>query len=388
MLTATFSRRAGGIFSVVRSLAEGVQHAGMEVRIFAGADTETVASHADWRGLPVTIIPRWAPAAFPYLPGLAAALRTVDLDVVHTHGIWMYPSVAAIQWARVSRRPYMVSPHGMLDAWALKHAGWKKRLAGILYENAHLRGAACLHATSEAEAHAIRAHGLGNPICIIPNGVELPTTAATMPGEPAWAVQLPSSAKALLYLGRIHPKKNLSNLLQAWALISSQGEGNDLWHLIVAGWDQGDHQAALTELAVALNITDRVHFVGPQFGSHKSASLNRADAFVLPSLSEGLPVTVLEAWAHGLPVLMSPQCNLPEGFSAAAALAIEPGVASIAEGLHKLFKMEARERDAMGQRGRALAGERFAWAKISNDMCAVYKWMLGNSPTPDCVQAD
>ena len=81
-------------------------------------------------------------------------------------------------------------------------------------------------------------------------------------------------------------------------------------------------------------------FLGPQFGAEKDANAYRAcNAFILPSLSEGLPMTVLEAWAYGKPVLMTPECNLPEGFSAEAALRIGASPEAIADGLRKLIEM-------------------------------------------------
>ena len=111
--------------------------------------------------------------AFGYAPQLAEGLERSNADILHIHGLWMYPSVAAIRWSN-KRKPYIVSPHGMLDPWALRNSQWKKRISAIVYEARHLRGAACLHALNLAEAKAIRDFGLENPICVIPNGVNLP----------------------------------------------------------------------------------------------------------------------------------------------------------------------------------------------------------------------
>ena len=115
------------------------------------------------------------PRAFGYAPELSRALDAARLDLVHTHGLWMYPSVAAAwRWATRWKRPLVVSPHGMLEPWAVRNSAWKKRIAGWLFENRHLRRAACLHALNDAEYEAIRAYGLTNPVAVIPNGVDLP----------------------------------------------------------------------------------------------------------------------------------------------------------------------------------------------------------------------
>ena len=322
------------------------------------------------------------------MPGLVGHLRESRLDVIHTHGLWMYPSVAAMRWARGADRPYVVSPHGMLDPWALGNARFKKRLAALLYEKTHLRGAACLHALCESEVRAIRAIGLENPVCVLPNGVDLPDSERRA-GGPVWGLNVPSRAHVLLYVGRLHPKKGLLNLLAAWADSRRNGVGSgEPWFLVIAGWDQSGHREVLEGLAVDLGISDFVHFVGPQFGADKAASFARADALVLPSLSEGLPMVVLEGWAYGLPVLMTPACNLPAGFSAGAAVSAEPERESLQHGLATLLSMSDEDRSAMGNRGRRLVEQSFSWPVLADEMHRVYRWLTGAGERPSCVVAD
>ena len=382
-LTASASRVAGGLHWAMRSMALDLRQAGCEVRVFAGLDRYSGIDRMAWGEVPLHLIGPLGPGAFGYTPGLGRKLRSEQLDLLHSHGLWMYPSVAAVGWGRRSRRPWLVSPHGMLDPWALQNARGKKWLAAQLYENRNLRGAVCLHALCDAEADALRGYGLVTPIAIIPNGVELPVSVAA-PEAPDWEALVPSRARVALFLGRLHPKKGLANLLRAWSLESANG--CEPWVLVIAGWDQGGHRAELEKLAKGLGLNDRVMFVGPQFGARKTASLYRSDAFVLPSLSEGLPMGVLEAWAHRLPVLMTHECNLPEGFRAEAALPTAPGVEGIRGGLRVLFSMSRRDREVMGSRGRALVESRFAPGNIAAQMHQVYTWLLGGGTRPDCVR--
>ncbi len=360
---------------------------GCDVRVFGGEDTDSAEDRHKWAPVPLSVLPTVGPRSFAFQPGLIGALSAYGPNLLHVHGLWTYPSVVALQWSR-TRKPYLVSPHGMLNLGALEHSAWKKRFARLLYENAHLRGAWCLHALCVAEYQAIRAQGLRNPVAIIPNGVDLPDLEVGVPA-PEWESRLPADAKVLLFLGRVHPIKGLFDLLRALARARQRRTpGVDEWKLVVAGWDQGGHEATLKRLARELDIQASVCFVGPQFEAQKVASLRRANAFVLPSLSEGLPMSVLEAWAYGVPVVMTPQCNLPEGFLTGAAIRVEPTVDSLHEGLAELFVMSVETRLEAGRRGRQLVTDRFAWGHVGAEMARLYRWSLGMEHPPDSLIVD
>jgi poly(glycerol-phosphate) alpha-glucosyltransferase len=96
-------------------------------------------------------------------------------------------------------------------------------------------------------------------------------------------------------------------------------------------------------------------------------------------------MAVLEAWAYGLPVVMTEECNLPEGFAVGAAIKVPAEAAGIAGGLKVLIKMTDSERSALGQRGRALVSRRFAWGSIASEMASVYRWVLGGGAPPKAV---
>ncbi len=388
ILTGSVSPAAGGTFEVVRNLARGLHRPpAIEVSVFGLKDAMFSSALSAWDGIPVTALPVRGPRSFGYARDLHSAVEDASLDLVHVHGLWMYSSIAACRWKKGAAAPRLVSPHGMLDPWALTNARWKKRVATVLYEGRHLRRATCIHALCDAEAAAIRAFGLDNPLCVIPNGVSLAERPAPQP--PAWRRALADEAKVLLYLGRIHPKKGLAVLLDAWAELRHGGHScaRD-WHLVIAGWDQGGHRAELKALSTALNVESSVRFIGPQFNEDKHDTLCAANAIVLPSLSEGLPVVVLEAWAHRLPVLMTPYCNLPEGFAAGAALSIDPDVRSIARQLHLLCSLSDEQRRAMGDAGLNLVSRQFTWSRAAAEMGSVYRWLVGAGPRPDCVRVD
>jgi glycosyltransferase involved in cell wall biosynthesis len=375
-LTGSISRNAGGLYESVRRLVQSLIEGGVDVRVIGMLDEFTVADIGAWSPARVVSCRISRPKAFGYSRDFMRALIAYKPDLTHTHGLWQYPSVATNNYSRATHSPYVISPHGMLDPWAMKNSRWKKVIAHALYEGTHLRGAACLRALCESEARAMREIGLKNPICIIPNGIDPPAAGS----QKAESEKPKAEKKVLLYLGRIHPKKGLVNLLKAWATVPQSD-----WILEIAGWDQGGHERELKALSSALGVDDSVRFPGPKFGEAKAACYRDCDAFVLSSFSEGVPMVILEAWAHDRPVLMTPECNLPEGFAAGAALRIETNVESIAQGLQNLFAMNAAERAQMGARGLQLARTHFSWPLVANELKQVYEWVLGGGPAPSCL---
>jgi poly(glycerol-phosphate) alpha-glucosyltransferase len=383
-LVGSVSREAGGLFQSVRGLAKAVASTNATASVFGISDEKSAVDSLAWQPLSVHAFrPQFR--AWGYSNQLLPALLRADLDILSTHGLWKYCSVASHQWHRRSGRPYIVHPEGMLESWALQNARWKKRLAALLYEDRHLRGATCLRALCEAEAQSIRAYGVRNPICIIPNGVDLPdlVESSALEAETLRFQKLAQGRKVLLYLGRLHPKKNVANLIRAWKqTLESHPSAANNWILAIAGWGKSAHEQKLQELAAGPSVV----FVGAQFGAEKNACYRTCDAFILPSLSEGLPMAVLEAWAHAKPVLMTPECNLPEGFAAGAALEIGTSPEEMAAGLKQLLEMTDDARRAMGARGRTLVATKFSWPQIGEQMRSVFDWVLGGGPTPQTVR--
>lgn len=375
------TRNAGGLFYAVSSLYKGLTQQGVVVSVVGRADVSLQRDLKTWGPVPVLSYKAYGPLGSSIK--LRRLLKNSDAELVHQHGLWMDDQWAALQWQKQTRKPVLISSHGMLDPWAVKNSAWKKKLIGRLFANESLCKAFCIHALCRSEAGSIRAYGQKNPIAVIPNGIDLPELQEFI--SLPWHGKIENGRKVLLYLGRLHPKKGLPYLLTAWKQAKEKTNDDD-WTLAIAGWGQGGHEDELREQVAALVLEGQVVFLGSQFGEAKAACYHHADAFVLPSFSEGLPMVVLEAWAHGLPVLMTPQCNIPEGFAADAAFKIEPNCNDIAAGLLALFSMNDAERIQMGQRGLELVKEKFTWTKVAADMHAVYQWVLGGGQAPDCVR--
>ena len=388
-LLNSVSRKAGGLFEICKRLAQTTFRE-KEIVILGVEDEFTKTDIIEWAPLRPTVFPPVFARSFGYASGYAQYLAEVCPDIAHVHGLWTYPSFAGYRWHRRTKRTLIYTAHGMLAPWALRNSAWKKRLVRALWEDAAHGSAACFHVNSEAEHLTLRRHGLRIPICIIPNGIDLPASQSSeVSGQVSGLASVARGRKLLLYLGRLHPKKNLLNLIRAWKdVLNSHPSTLNSWMLAIAGWDQAGHEAQLRKLTTDLRLLTSVIFLGPRFGAARDACYRACDAFVLPSLSEGLPMTVLEAWAYAKPVLMTPECNLPEGFVVGAALQIGTTSKEIAAGLKQLIEMSDDDRKAMGASGRALVAEKFLWRRVGEQMRAVYKWVVGGGTRPETVRFD
>jgi glycosyltransferase involved in cell wall biosynthesis len=386
-LTPLVSRQAGGLFDAVRRMAQELCRIGDSVTVYSIRDSHSPVDVTSWAPVDVRLFEGEGPAALGFSPDLQRAVMASDSDVFVTHGLWRYSSRVVSRWSSDRRKPYVVNPHGMLDPWAIANSRWKKRIAGVLYENRHLREASCIRAVCHPEAEAIRAYGLRNPICIIPNGVDLPTNLLSEKQPAPWArVEALHAHKILFSIGRLHPKKNLTALLHAWRFLKNEGAQRcSEWKLVIAGWNELGYSDELRRLAVELAIEANVYFAGPLYGADKAAAYRNADAFILPSLSEGLPMAALEAHAYQLPALLTRECNLPESFEAGAAIQIGTGAESIATALRRLSAMSDEERMRMGARGRELADRKFNWLALAREMHEVIAWVTGGGERPTSV---
>jgi poly(glycerol-phosphate) alpha-glucosyltransferase len=381
----SISRIAGGLFEIERRLAQCLAALpATRVSVWSAEDEHTVDDLGQWLPIEPRVLRVVGPRSFAYMPKLQPGLVAEAADVAHLHALWMYTSIAVWGWRQHTGRPYLTTINGMLDEWALRHSTFKKRVALALYERRALEAAGCIQVNSEPEMASARTFGLRNPICIIPNGVD--PVATENAGPAPWEGHLGNDRRVLLYLGRLHPKKGLENLLRGLAIVRADATSSaDGWVVVIAGWDQGGHEARLRILARELGLADDVFFAGPVFGAQKAAALTAADACVLPSVSEGLPMAILEGWGAGKPVVMTDACNLPGGFQAGAALRIAPDPESIAHGLRDLWALSDDERTTMGQRGLELVTRRYSWETVARQVREVYAWLTGAGPMPATV---
>ena len=282
-------------------------------------------------------------------------------DVIHGHGFYVGTNWAFGRAVRKQGKPLVYHVHGIFEPWILARSRWKKSLVHWLFEDANMRHAALWRALTNKEADQIRQQGIKAPIIVCPNGINL----ATFDKMPALRANLAGrkQKRSILFLARLHPKKGLGLLLPAWA--AAPKELRKDWQLVIAGPDELNHRAEMEALASQLDISGELQFIGPVSGESKLQALAEAEAFVLPSHSEGFSVAILEAMACQLPVLATHACNFPDLAKTGGGWCVDVSAEAICQGLLAIFKASETELTERGATARKLVEQSFTWPKIA-----------------------
>jgi glycosyltransferase involved in cell wall biosynthesis len=323
--------------------------------------------------------PRW----YYYSRPLARALRqqVEGFDIVHIHSIYLWPTTVASFWCRRHGVPYLVRLAGSLDPASLTKS-YEGRRASIaskakkrLYLNTlgrwDLGRANGLHFTSKAEMESSLALKLRPPGYVLPLGVDLPEAGRGVGGL-RLRQDYPElrGKKIVLFLSRLDPKKGLDVLVPAMARLASR---RDDFALVVAGGGTTAYESKVASLISEHGLDDRTVFLGMVEGSDKWSVLSEADVYILPSYIENFGISVVEAMAAGLPVVISDQVNIHQEVSAGGAgLVTSLDPEDVANAMDRLLTDEAL-RATMGDAGRALARELYSWERAARNIAHEYK---------------
>jgi poly(glycerol-phosphate) alpha-glucosyltransferase len=344
------------VFEAVLAQARLIAQCGGTPLVFALEDEHSATDIARFGDVAVQTFAVTGPPQIGFAPGMTQAMVAAGLDLLHLHGIWMYPSAAASRWAAATGKGYVISPHGMLDPWITARGRWKKALARAGYERTGWRRTSFLHALTRAEAADILRESGRDDSVVIANA-----------GPNAQPAPKPDRAPHLVYIGRIHPKKNLDGLIAGW----NAARRPDGARLTLAGWGDPQDVAALEGLVAAAGPS--VEFVGPVYGPAKAEVLAKARYTVLASHSEGLPMSLLDSWAAGVPSLQTAQCNLPEAFAAGAALECGYDAGTIAPVIEQALALPPPAWQAMSAAALGLARGPFSAGTIAARWSDAYR---------------
>jgi glycosyltransferase involved in cell wall biosynthesis len=362
-IVASLESRHGGPSQSVRGLAGALASAGQLTDLVttqpsrARVHTEgNLTLNAYLRGTPETFCPS---------SGLRAHLGQASYDVVHAHGLWLRPLHHARRAAQRLNVPLVISPRGMMTSWAWHHHRARKWLAGHLVHPGALAAAQGWHATSAAEAEDIRRLGFTQPICVAPNGIDLPSSVARDEARAYWHELCPELTQrpAALFYSRFHAKKRVIEMIDLWLEIAPPH-----WIFLLVGIPEQYSVAQLTDYVQRQRGSSRVKVFE---GIDRPAPYAAAELFLLPSHSENFGQSALEALAHGVPVLAT-DATPWAGLTARTAGDCVPWT-RFGAALKTLLAEPVLTLRARGQHARAWAREDFSWDASARTVLEFYR---------------
>lgn len=295
-IVASLETRHGGPSKSVTSLSRALAQNENDVELLAAEATPRDAKLERWT---TRVFKRDWPPLVGRSAGLAAHIASSDYDVIHNHGLWLRPLHYAHQRARSLKVPLVVSPRGMTSPWAWTHRRWKKALAQRLIHPGALEHVSGWHATSAEEESDIRALGFKQPICVAPNGVAALSETAAAQAAVYWqarCLELKGKRTALFY-SRFHCKKRVLELIDVWLKIAPPD-----WILLLVGIPEEYSVAALEAYVYRSSGSQRIKVFD---GGDAPPPYAVASLFLLPSHSENFGMSIAEAMANGVPVLVT-----------------------------------------------------------------------------------
>jgi glycosyltransferase involved in cell wall biosynthesis len=286
-------------------------------------------------------------------------------DVVHVHALFSYATIPGCRAAAHAPVPYVLRPLGTLSEWSLGRRRWKKRPYYALLERSHLEMASAIHVTSDAEAEDVARLGYSARTRVIPLGVDVDD-------RPRVRVHRGSvhDPLRLLFLSRLHEKKNVPLLLRALADVADSPRPV---LLTIAGDGEPRYRDELVALTKQLGLADRVRFVGHVDGDAKRSVLEQSDCFVLPSAHENFGLAVAEALAAGLPAIVTPGVALARDVNGAGAGLVAEATASDLASAIRWAAGHPAALIEMGERAWQLAHRDLSWDRTCERLVALYR---------------
>jgi glycosyltransferase involved in cell wall biosynthesis len=322
-------------------------------------------------------------AQSPFIPrlGLSSSMRKAllaaldDADIMHSHLLWMMPTIypAFLRKLRPNKCHLVMSPRGTLDPWDFNNHKLQKRIAWIAGQRMNLASSACLHATAPMERDHFRALGLRAPIAVVPNGVDIPDLSSYP------KVQQPR--RRLLFFARIHPKKGVDILIQAWRNIQHTAPD---WDLQIAGNPNGSHLEEMQQLALHLGA-QRLTFLCPVSPEEKWRLYRNADLYVLPTRGDNWGISIADALSFGVPAIVSKEAPWGGLETYRCGWWLDLSIDAFTECLRTVLQKEPAHLCEMGGRGREWMTRDFSWSSVGLKMEATYQWIVNGGERPEWI---
>lgn len=380
---ANLAPRYGGPSKACVEMARAVAALGHKVSIYTtnqdGSDVLPVPIDRPVidGGVEIRYFPIQHPKFWGTSWSMARALESnlTNYDIVHIHSLYMFHDLITGHICRKKKIPYMIRPHGSLDPFLYRRHRLRKAIMENWFENRNIKGASAIHFTTEEEMELARPHIFDRPGVVVPNGLNMNDYMA-LPPRGSFRQRHPQIAdkRIILFLGRLNFKKGLDILVPAFARVL---ESFSDVHLVIAGPDNEGYGLKVRNWLGERSLFDKATFTGMLNGQDKLAAFCDAEIFVLPSYTENFGISVLEAMACGVPVVLSDKVNTwREIKGAGAGLVISPEPEPLAKAIVTLLNDPVSAKQN-GQAGLKLVRENYQWPKIAALLEETYKKIIG-----------
>lgn len=305
---------------------------------------------------------------------IANYLAEEKFQLIQIQSMWEMPYHKVMVEARKQGIPYIVTPRGMLEPWSLSQKKWKKKLAWWLYQRNDVQKSACVFTTARMEADHVSELGITTYKSVIPNGIETD-------GYPC-KTSIDSVKKQVLFLSRVHVKKGIELLFEAWKRIHPDFSD---WQLLIVGNGEAEYIKSLEVKVNDLGMKDCIRILPPVFGDTKTRLYQESALFCLPSYSENFGMVIAEAMSCGTPVLTTTNCPWEILNETHTGWCIDLSVDNIEKALREALGMDAADLYDMGQRSSRLIFDNFDYRSVTRNTLRLYEWLLNGGEKPEFI---
>lgn len=366
IFTNSIDKNDGGPSRSVPILAKGLSFVGVETTLFTFCSQQMNTHLIEGAQVTLKIVPTNITSN-----ELEKELIAGDYDIIHGQNLWdpLYNKMARI--ARKHHIPYIVTPRGCLEPWAYQGQGFiknlKKKIAMLLYQRKDLQKASCVLATAKMEADNIRALGINSPIAIIPNGIDVSEYKCRSFEDKA------SVKKQIVFLSRIHQKKGIEFLINAWEQLRDK---YPQWNVVIAGNGEESYIKELKDMIGRKELQSCVEIIPPVFGDAKHKLYCESSLFVLPTYSENFGMVIAEAMSCGVPCITTNGTPWQELNEKNLGWCIDLSLENVINAISEAIELGQDDLFEMGQRCSQHINDTYQYTQVADKIKGVYEWII------------